>query len=85
MKIFCPCCAWAPRPLDRWSCTPVCGMLWNTFETGGRCPRCRTRWTETQCLACAQWSAHEDWYHDDETDEALESAERELEVVEVGG
>jgi hypothetical protein len=20
----------------------------------------------TQCLACHQWSDHEDWYHDDE-------------------
>jgi hypothetical protein len=21
-----------------------------------------TRWTSTQCLSCARWSAHSDWY-----------------------
>ena len=67
MKIYCPRCAWEPGPHDRWMCLPECGTVWNTFETGGKCPGCGRRWTETCCLACARWSPHEDWYHDDET------------------
>ena len=69
MKIYCPLCEWAPGAHDRWMCAPPCGMLWNTFETGGRCPRCAKQWHHTQCLACARWSRHEDWYHDDVPDE----------------
>ena len=35
---------------------------WNTCDTGGVCPACLQRWTETQRLSCARWSAHSDWY-----------------------
>jgi hypothetical protein len=59
--IRCPRCKWAPRPDDRWLCTE-CGHTWNTFDTGGVCPSCLYRWTETVCLACRQWSPHSDWY-----------------------
>jgi hypothetical protein len=45
---------------DLWSCT--CGHESNTFETGGVCPACLQRWTDTQCLSCARWSPHSDWY-----------------------
>jgi len=59
-RIRCPLCGWSPRKEDRWSCD--CGHEWNTFDTGGVCPACMHQWTETQCLSCARWSAHSDWY-----------------------
>ncbi len=59
-RIRCPRCRWEPRPRDRWYCD--CGMAWNTFDTHGLCPRCQRQWTQTACLACHRWSAHEDWY-----------------------
>jgi hypothetical protein len=37
----------------------ACG---NTFDTRGKCPQCSHRWLDTQCMACFQWSLHEDWY-----------------------
>jgi hypothetical protein len=82
MKIYCPLCAYEPRPHDRWVCQPGCGTIWNTFETGGRCPGCQRRWADTCCPACLRWSPHEDWYHDDALDEA--EADAEAEMVEVG-
>ena len=77
MKIYCPRCAWAPGPHDRWMCLPACGTVWNTFETGGKCPGCGRRWTETCCLACVRWSPHEDWYHDDTETDEQDAAERD--------
>lgn len=62
MRIACPKCAWEPTASARWSCR--CGHVWNTFDTGGRCPACQTVWRDTQCLACQKWSKHHDWYHD---------------------
>jgi hypothetical protein len=59
-EIRCPKCAWRPRAGDRWQCD--CGCLWNTFDTRGRCPDCNYQWEETACLACGEWSLHEDWY-----------------------
>ncbi len=58
--IRCPKCGWVPGRRDLWMC--VCFHAWNTFDTGGVCPVCRREWTETQCLRCQAWSAHEDWY-----------------------
>ena len=37
-RIRCPFCGWSPRKQDKWFCT--CGFEWNTFDTGGVCPRC---------------------------------------------
>lgn len=37
-------------------------MLWNTFDTAGKCPRCHKQWEVTQCLACHCYSPHLDWY-----------------------
>jgi len=64
--IRCPACAWEPRQDDFWSC--VCLYSWHTFDTGGVCPSCDRRWTETQCLKCHAWSRHLDWYTDDDED-----------------
>ena len=60
MRIACPKCDWEPHAAARWTC--VCGHDWHTFETGGECPNCGKRWRDTQCLACARWSKHHDWY-----------------------
>ena len=61
MEIYCPKCRWEPPPEARWQC--ACRHVWNTFETGGRCPKCGKVWHDTQCLACRRWSKHHDWYH----------------------
>jgi hypothetical protein len=36
-RIRCLLCGWSPRKDDRWMCS--CGHRWNTFDTGGVCPR----------------------------------------------
>jgi hypothetical protein len=59
----CPRCSWEPGRDDLWMCT--CLHSWNTFDTGGVCPACDRRWTETQCLRCQDWSPHGDWYEDE--------------------
>ena len=61
--IRCPRCGWTPRARDRWSC--LCGHVWNTFDTRGRCPGCDQQWFDTQCLSCGVWSRHDDWYFDE--------------------
>ena len=62
MRVACPKCEWEPTPSDLWSC--ACGHDWHTFDTGGQCPACGAVWRDTQCLACARWSKHHDWYRD---------------------
>ena len=62
LKIRCPRCRWQPGRQDRWYCEPGCLHHWNTFETGGICPRCGKEWEETACLRCGEWSRHADWY-----------------------
>jgi hypothetical protein len=73
IRIRCPQCNWQPSPSSRWSCVSTghpehfnagCGTAWNTFDTRGRCPGCSHRWEWTICLACAQWSRHDDWYEE---------------------
>ena len=59
-RIRCRRCGWPPSRDDRWSCD--CAHVWNTFDTRSVCPACEQRWTETQCLACGEWSRHDDWY-----------------------
>jgi hypothetical protein len=74
-RIRCPRCHWRPSAFSRWCClgsgTPEasfegCGTVWNTFETGGRCPGCDHQWRWTSCLRCGEWSLHDDWYERDE-------------------
>ena len=62
-EIYCPKCEWRPASEDRWACVPSCGTVWNTFWTRAVCPGCGVKWPATQCLACAQFSPHEAWYH----------------------
>lgn len=76
-RIYCPKCEWEPAPHDRWQCVSSCGMVWNTFDTGGRCPGCSRQWEYTQCLSCGVFSPHEDWYHDEGLDAFLRSLEHE--------
>lgn len=59
-KIRCPKCKWEPAQEDKW--LSLCGNLWNTFTTYGKCPECRKVYHQTQCHCCQQWSRHEDWY-----------------------
>lgn len=70
-RIRCPHCGWQPDSTSRWLCESSpgpeppfrsCGTVWNTFETGGRCPGCTHQWQWTTCLHCAEWSPHLDWY-----------------------
>ena len=63
-RIRCPLCKWQPCEADRWQCE--CGCVWNTFDTHARCPACGKQWLVTQCLACGEFSPHEDWYAKDE-------------------
>lgn len=59
-RIRCPKCGWRPTGHDQWQCS--CLYVWNTFDTGGKCPGCGKQWLDTQCMRCAQWSPHEAWY-----------------------
>ena len=70
-RIRCPRCGWTPRKTSLWTCADcgapeyfygACGAMWNTFETGGKCPGCAHQWRWTSCLSCHGWSRHEDWY-----------------------
>ena len=74
-RIRCPVCAWTPGRGSRWYCGTCpepegyldgCGTMWNTFDTRGLCPGCQHQWRWTSCLACHQWSLHEDWYEQDD-------------------
>ena len=59
-EIHCPLCGWSPSANDRWMCR--CKHSWNTFDTGGVCPKCLYQWEYTQCLDCHAWSPHSAWY-----------------------
>ena len=82
IKIECPKCQWQPKPNSKWGCS--CGTLWNTFDTGGRCPTCGRMWRLTQCQSsweggCQQWSPHLDWYNG--LDPAIEEELKEVNIV----
>lgn len=66
-RIRCPKCRWVPCKDSRWCCLPECGMIWNTFDTAGKCPRCSKQWVVTQCLACHKRALHVDWYESGST------------------
>lgn len=59
-EIKCPKCNLEPKEYDSWQCS--CSHIWNTFNTGGCCPKCNKRWEDSQCPECKKWSPHLDWY-----------------------
>jgi hypothetical protein len=65
IEIRCPKCSWKPDGGEYWRCN--CQHVWNTFDTGGRCPKCKHQHEETQCPdhvgGCSKLSPHLDWYH----------------------
>jgi len=61
MRIRCPQCRWEPDGGAHWSCD-ACRTCFDTFATGARCPGCAKCFLETQCIRCAKWSLHEDWF-----------------------
>ena len=77
IKILCPKCSYEPKDSDRWQCK--CLFVWNTFDTGGKCPKCGYQWQDTACPSCHKWSPHLDWYKitDDVSDsESIKSKEK---------
>lgn len=79
IHIRCPKCQWQPDGLPHWQCS--CGIVWNTFETAGRCPSCGKVWEDTQCVSpayggCARWSPHLEWYEG--LDDAVEKLKAEI-------
>jgi hypothetical protein len=59
-EIKCPQCSWQPTKYNEWQCS--CRHIWNTFNTGGQCPKCTKIWEDTCCPKCYRWSPHIDWY-----------------------
>ncbi len=66
-NVRCPKCQWQPAVGMQWTCRgedlEFC-CRFDTFETQGVCPRCQSRWHQTQCPNCQEWSAHLAWYLD---------------------
>ena len=58
--INCPKCKWQPTSGKLWECS--CNHIWDTFNTGGQCPKCKKIWADTCCPRCHRWSPHIDWY-----------------------
>jgi hypothetical protein len=87
IRIRCPKCVWEPDGKPYWRCS--CGHRWDTFSTGGRCPKCQHVWEDTQCPneagGCRQWSPHLDWYEhlDGMVEEIREIVDAPAEVEKV--
>jgi DNA-directed RNA polymerase subunit RPC12/RpoP len=61
--VACPGCGYVPTQFDRWVCAPDgCGRLWDTFETGARCPDCGAQFIWTVCPGCNRTFPHKSWY-----------------------
>jgi predicted RNA-binding Zn-ribbon protein involved in translation (DUF1610 family) len=56
----CPECGWVPFALNAWKCKE-CGFVWDTFQTGGICPRCGHGHDDTACLRCRRISSNARW------------------------
>jgi Zn-dependent protease len=52
----CPQCKAAPPLGNFWRC--ACGTMFDTFETGGRCPKCARSYQGTACNECGKMSPH---------------------------
>jgi hypothetical protein len=56
----CPECGWVPFALRAWKCKG-CGFVWDSFATGGVCPRCGHAHEEAACVRCRRISPYERW------------------------
>jgi hypothetical protein len=77
--IRCPKCEWEPDGHPHWYCDK-CRHVWNTFETGGKCPVCSYVHKETICIACHVISPHADWYEWGDL-EGIEEVEKEVVII----
>ena len=65
-------CEWRPDGEKHWACS--CGHKWNTFDTKGKCPKCKTQWENTWCPGCGNSTPHKDWYMTTEEIEQIENS-----------
>jgi Zn-dependent protease len=56
----CPSCRTPPPTGALWTCNR-CSMHFDTFETGGTCPKCGLLFPDTSCLNCGATHPLEDW------------------------
>jgi Zn-dependent protease len=56
----CPSCRSAPPLGEIWQCSH-CAQRFDTFSTGGACPRCGARFETTTCLFCHERSPMSQW------------------------
>lgn len=56
----CPSCHTAPPLGLFWTCNQ-CSTRFDTFETGGICPSCATRFSNTMCLDCRHKAPIAEW------------------------
>jgi Zn-dependent protease len=56
----CPSCRTAPPIGPIWRCNK-CDTKFDTFETGGVCPQCSTRFEKTTCLDCRHQAPVAEW------------------------
>ena len=70
--IQCTECEWKPDGEKHWGCS--CGHVWNTFETKGKCPKCKTQWEDTRCPGCGKTTPHKDWYKTKEEVQQIEKS-----------
>jgi Zn-dependent protease len=56
----CPACKTAPPLGEFWTCGK-CGQAFDTFQTGGVCPHCATRFAATKCLDCGTEHSMSEW------------------------
>lgn len=59
-EVRCPACGAHPPIGAFWNCP--CGNRLDTFETGGRCPKCNRSFDGTACGACGQVHPLAHWY-----------------------
>lgn len=56
----CPACHAAPPVGNFWGCAK-CRVYFDTFETGGACPKCGVVFAETRCVDCGAGHSFEQW------------------------
>jgi Zn-dependent protease len=56
----CPHCKTSPPMGEYWRCSK-CGQPFDTFQTSGTCPNCRSNFDVTRCLDCGTVSPIHEW------------------------